>query len=77
MNSFQKHISIFLECQELDIVGKHSSVKKPSELGPEKRFYYKCDTHHFNLVVVLNICLSFFGGLRHFLFMFVRFRNIR
>jgi len=61
MNSFQKHKVMLLEYQELDIVGKKLSVKKPLELGSEKRSCYKRDTQHLNLVVDLNILFSFFG----------------
>ena len=66
MNSFQKYKVMLLECQELDIVGKNSLVKPPSELGLEKRSCYESEIHHWILVVDLSILLSFFGGLRLF-----------
>ena len=55
--------------QELDIGGTNSSVKKPSELGSEKRFWY----NHFRL----EYFCKFFGGLRLIFPVISRVRKIR
>jgi len=70
---------MLLEYQDLDIIGKNSSVSKSSELGSrsEKRSCYERHTHNLNLDVDLNYLLSFFGGLRHFFSMISRVRKIR
>jgi len=46
MNSFQKHNVMWFDYQELDIVCKNSSVKKPLELGSEKRSWLKAFFPH-------------------------------
>jgi len=76
MNSFQNHRIMWLEYEEFDIVGKKSSVKKPSELGSEKWSCYERDTHHLNLIVDLNILLILFGDLWHFFCINSRVRKI-
>jgi len=49
---------MLLEYQELDIVGKNSSVKQTAELRPEKHSFYERDI----LVVDLNIFFHDFEG---------------
>jgi len=74
-NSFQKHKVMLFDYQELDIIGKNSSVKKTSGLGSEKWFCYH--RWWFKLGCRLEYLVKFFWRFDVFFPMISRVRKIR